>query len=169
MTARSHGRRPRTRPDPEATAFRVLAGRGLAAARLEKGLTQAQLAEAADTDEKIVSTIECGQSNCTIGYLEQVARHVAWDPRVLLDDAPPMISTPMRAQLVDVVEDFRRVVSHFKQEVEWSGRTVGDEPDEKVCADHGRQVAESKETRHCAWCGAPLTLDRRDGVTRGAP
>lgn len=53
--------------------IRVIAGEALAGARLNKGMTQSELAKASGVDQSDISRIECGEANPSVRTLQRLA------------------------------------------------------------------------------------------------
>jgi transcriptional regulator with XRE-family HTH domain len=64
--------------------IRALVGRNVRRARIEKGLTQEELAERAGTSQFYVSSLEAGRRNPTIGTLASLASALGVDHLDLL-------------------------------------------------------------------------------------
>jgi DNA-binding XRE family transcriptional regulator len=65
--------------------LRIRLGGALQRHRLQRGLTQAQLAEFADLSLKYVGEIERGEANTTLEVLERLAAAVGWSPMDALE------------------------------------------------------------------------------------
>lgn len=71
---------------------RQLVGHNIRRLRLEKGLSQAQLAKQAGINRAYLSTVENGKRNISIDNIVAIANAMALDPRRLLrplDQGPP--------------------------------------------------------------------------------
>lgn len=72
--------------------------------RLQRGLTQAELAEFADLSLKYVGEIERGEANTTLEVLERLAAAVAWNPMDALEGLREPLSEGVRLLLLDEVQ-----------------------------------------------------------------
>jgi transcriptional regulator with XRE-family HTH domain len=81
--------------------LRVRLGAALQKHRLQRGLTQAALAEYADLSLKYVGEIERGEANTTIEVLERLAAAVGWNPMDALEGLREPLSEGVRLLLLD--------------------------------------------------------------------
>jgi transcriptional regulator with XRE-family HTH domain len=84
--------------------LRIRLGAALQKHRLQRGLTQAQLAEFADLSLKYVGEIERGEANTTLEVLERLAAAVGWDPMDALEGLREPLSEGVRLLLLDEVQ-----------------------------------------------------------------
>jgi transcriptional regulator with XRE-family HTH domain len=84
--------------------LRIRLGAALQKHRLQRGLTQAALAEFADLSLKYVGEIERGEANTTLEVLERLAAAVGWNPMDALEGLREPLSEGVRMLLLDEVE-----------------------------------------------------------------
>ena len=84
--------------------LRIRLGAALQKHRLQRGLTQAELAEFADLSLKYVGEIERGEANTTLEVLERLAAAVGWNPMDALDGLREPLSEGVRMLLLDEVQ-----------------------------------------------------------------
>jgi transcriptional regulator with XRE-family HTH domain len=84
--------------------LRVRLGAALQKHRLQRGLTQAELAEFADLSLKYVGEIERGEANTTLEVLERLAAAVGWNPMDALEGLREPLSEGVRLLLLDEVQ-----------------------------------------------------------------
>ena len=87
--------------------LRIRLGAALQKHRLQRGLTQAQLAEFADLSLKYVGEIERGEANTTLEVLERLASAVGWDPMDALEGLREPLSEGVRLLLLDEIQKIR--------------------------------------------------------------
>jgi transcriptional regulator with XRE-family HTH domain len=87
-----------------ASILRIRLGAALQKHRLQRGLTQAELAEFADLSLKYVGEIERGEANTTLEVLERLAAAVAWNPMDALDGMREPLSEGVRLLLLNEVQ-----------------------------------------------------------------
>ena len=83
--------------------LRIRLGAALQKHRLQRGLTQAELAEFADLSLKYVGEIERGEANTTLEVLERLAAAVQWNPMDALEGIREPLSEGVRMLLLDEV------------------------------------------------------------------
>jgi len=83
--------------------LRIRLGAALQKHRVQRGLTQAELAEFADLSLKYVGEIERGEANTTIEVLERLAAAVQWNPMDALEGMREPLSEGVRMLLLDEV------------------------------------------------------------------
>jgi transcriptional regulator with XRE-family HTH domain len=64
--------------------MRRLVGSNVRRLRIERGMTQEQLAEASGIDQRYISGLENGRRNPTVVTLYELARHLGVEPAELL-------------------------------------------------------------------------------------
>jgi transcriptional regulator with XRE-family HTH domain len=84
--------------------------------RLQRGLTQAELAEFADLSLKYVGEIERGEANTTIEVLERLAAAVGWNPMDALEGLREPLSEGVRMLLIDEVQ---QILDRLKNMTKW--------------------------------------------------
>ena len=84
--------------------LRIRLGAALQKHRLQRGLTQAELAEFADLSLKYVGEIERGEANTTLEVLERLAAAVGWNPMDALEGLREPLSEGVRVLLLDEVQ-----------------------------------------------------------------
>jgi transcriptional regulator with XRE-family HTH domain len=84
--------------------LRIRLGAALQKHRLQRGLTQAELAEFADLSLKYVGEIERGEANTTLEVLERLAAAVGWNPMDALEGLREPLSEGVRLLLLDEVQ-----------------------------------------------------------------
>jgi transcriptional regulator with XRE-family HTH domain len=84
--------------------LRIRLGSALQKHRLQRGLTQAELAEFADLSLKYVGEIERGEANTTLEVLERLAAAVGWNPMDALEGLREPLSEGVRVLLLDEVQ-----------------------------------------------------------------
>jgi transcriptional regulator with XRE-family HTH domain len=83
--------------------LRIRLGAALQKHRVQRGLTQAELAEFADLSLKYVGEIERGEANTTLEVLERLAAAVQWNPMDALEGMREPLSEGVRMLLLDEV------------------------------------------------------------------
>jgi transcriptional regulator with XRE-family HTH domain len=83
---------------------RIRIGAALQRHRLQRGITQDQLAEHTDLSLKYVGEIERGEANFTIDKLERLAAAVGWDPLEVLEGVHESLSEGVRQLLLDEID-----------------------------------------------------------------
>jgi transcriptional regulator with XRE-family HTH domain len=96
--------------------LRVRLGTALYKKRLERRLTQVELAEMADLSVKYLGEIERGEANATLEALEAIARALEWDPMVAIEGPHEPVSEGVRVLLMAEV---RTTVDRFKTMLQW--------------------------------------------------
>jgi transcriptional regulator with XRE-family HTH domain len=96
--------------------LRIRLGAALQKHRLERGLTQAELAEYADLSLKYVGEIERGDANTTIEVLERLAAAVGWDPMETLEGMREPLSEGVRLLLLDEVQ---QILERLRNMTRW--------------------------------------------------
>jgi transcriptional regulator with XRE-family HTH domain len=96
--------------------LRIRLGAALQKHRLQRGLTQAALAEFADLSLKYVGEIERGEANTTIEVLERLAAAVGWDPMDALEGLREPLSEGVRMLLLDEVQE---ILVRLKNMTKW--------------------------------------------------
>jgi transcriptional regulator with XRE-family HTH domain len=96
--------------------LRIRLGAALQKHRLQRGLTQAELAEYADLSLKYVGEIERGAANTTIEVLERLAAAVAWDPMETLEGLREPLSEGVRMLLLDEVQ---QILDRLRNMTRW--------------------------------------------------
>jgi transcriptional regulator with XRE-family HTH domain len=84
--------------------LRLRLGASLQKHRLQRGLTQGELAEFADLSLKYVGEIERGAANTTLETLERLAVAVGWDPMDALEGMREPLSEGVRMLLLNEVQ-----------------------------------------------------------------
>ena len=79
--------KPRAARDPISAPMRRAFGRAFRAARLEAGITQAEIAARTDTDRGHIGRVENGKANVTVETMAELAKAVGLELQVVL--APP--------------------------------------------------------------------------------
>ena len=83
--------------------LRLRLGAALQRHRLDRGMTQAELAEFSDLSLKYVGEIERGDANTTLEVLERLAAAVGWDPMETLEGLREPLSEGVRLLLLQEV------------------------------------------------------------------
>jgi transcriptional regulator with XRE-family HTH domain len=96
--------------------LRVRLGAALQKHRLQRNLTQAQLAEFADLSLKYVGEIERGEANTTLEVLERLAAAVGWDPMEALEGLREPLSEGVRMLLLDEVQ---QILDRLRNMTRW--------------------------------------------------
>jgi transcriptional regulator with XRE-family HTH domain len=96
--------------------LRIRLGAALQKHRLQRGLTQAELAEYADLSLKYVGEIERGEANTTLEVLERLAAAVGWDPMDALEGLREPISEGVRMLLLDEVQ---QILERLRNMTRW--------------------------------------------------
>jgi transcriptional regulator with XRE-family HTH domain len=96
--------------------LRIRLGAALQKHRLQRGLTQAELAEFADLSLKYVGEIERGTANTTLEVLERLAAAVGWDPMDALEGLREPLSEGVRMLLLDEV---RQILERLRNMTRW--------------------------------------------------
>jgi transcriptional regulator with XRE-family HTH domain len=96
--------------------LRIRLGAALQKHRLQRGLTQAELAEFADLSLKYVGEIERGEANTTIEVLERLAAAVGWNPMDALDGLREPLSEGVRVLLLDEVQ---QILERLRNMTKW--------------------------------------------------
>jgi transcriptional regulator with XRE-family HTH domain len=91
-------------------------GAALQKHRLQRGLTQAELAEFADLSLKYVGEIERGAANTTLEVLERLAAAVGWNPMDALEGLREPLSEGVRVLLLD---EMRRILDSIRDMTKW--------------------------------------------------
>lgn len=96
--------------------LRIQLGAALQKHRLQRGLTQAELAEFADLSLKYVGEIERGEANTTIEVLERLAAAVGWNPMDALEGLREPLSEGVRLLLLDEVQ---QILDRLRNMTRW--------------------------------------------------
>jgi transcriptional regulator with XRE-family HTH domain len=96
--------------------LRIRLGAALQKHRLQRGLTQAELAEFADLSLKYVGEIERGEANTTLEVLERLAAAVGWNPMDALDGLREPLSEGVRVLLLDEVQ---QILDRLRNMTKW--------------------------------------------------
>jgi transcriptional regulator with XRE-family HTH domain len=96
--------------------LRIRLGASLQKHRLQRGLTQAELAEFADLSLKYVGEIERGEANTTLEKLERLAAAVGWNPLEALEGLREPLSEGVRVLLLDEVG---QILDRLKNMTKW--------------------------------------------------
>lgn len=95
---------------PAHAPLRHRLGEIVALQRRRRGLTQAELADAAGLSLKYLGEVERGEANVTIDVLERVANALGWDPNSLFAIEPPPIDERLRNDFIGEVNTLREAV-----------------------------------------------------------
>ena len=98
------------------SVLRIRLGAALQKQRLNRGLTQAQLAEFADLSLKYVGEIERGEANTSLEVLERLSIAVGWDPVEDLESIREPLSEGVRMLLLDEVT---QMVDRLRTMIRW--------------------------------------------------
>jgi transcriptional regulator with XRE-family HTH domain len=98
------------------SVLRIRLGTALQKHRLQRGLTQAELAEFADLSLKYVGEIERGEANTTLEVLERLAVAVGWDPMEALEGMREPLSEGVRLLLLDEVQ---QILERLRNMTRW--------------------------------------------------
>jgi transcriptional regulator with XRE-family HTH domain len=96
--------------------LRIRLGAALQKHRLQRGLTQAELAEFSDLSLKYVGEIERGEANTTLEVLERLAAAVGWDPMDALEGLREPLSEGVRLLLLDEVQ---QILDRLRNMTRW--------------------------------------------------
>ncbi len=96
--------------------LRIRLGAALQKHRLDRGLTQAELAEYADLSLKYVGEIERGEANTTLEVLERLAAAVGWNPMEALEGMREPLSEGVRLLLLDEVQ---QILERLRNMTRW--------------------------------------------------
>src|SRR5215207_6412417 len=96
--------------------LRIRLGAALQKHRLQRGLTQAQLAEFADLSLKYVGEIERGEANTTLEVLKRLAAAVGWNPMEALEGLREPLSEGVRVLLLDEVQ---QILERLRNMTKW--------------------------------------------------
>jgi transcriptional regulator with XRE-family HTH domain len=96
--------------------LRIRLGTALQKHRLQRGLTQAELAEFADLSLKYVGEIERGEANTTLEVLERLAAAVEWNPMDALEGLREPLSEGVRMLLLDEVQ---QILERLRNMTKW--------------------------------------------------
>ena len=96
--------------------LRIRLGAALQKHRLQRGLTQAELAEFADLSLKYVGEIERGEANTTLEVLERLAAAVGWNPMDALEGLREPLSEGVRMLLLDEVQ---QILDRLRNMTKW--------------------------------------------------
>jgi transcriptional regulator with XRE-family HTH domain len=96
--------------------LRIRLGVALQKHRLQRGLTQAELAEFADLRLKYVGEIERGEANTTLEVLERLAAAVGWNPMDALDGLREPLSEGVGVLLLD---EMQRILDSVRNMTKW--------------------------------------------------
>jgi XRE family aerobic/anaerobic benzoate catabolism transcriptional regulator len=96
--------------------LRLRLGAALQKHRLQRGLTQGELAEFADLSLKHVGEIERGAANTTLETLERLAAAVGWDPMDALEGLREPLSEGVRMLLLDEVQ---QILERLRNMTRW--------------------------------------------------
>lgn len=96
--------------------LRIRLGAALQKHRLQRGLTQAELAEFADLSLKYVGEIERGEANTTLAVLERLAAAVGWNPMDALEGLREPLSEGVRLLLLDEVQ---HILDRLRNMTKW--------------------------------------------------
>lgn len=91
------------RATPRSQGFRAYLGAAIHKRRMQRGMTQLRLAEAAGVSLKYVGEIERGEANTTLDTIERLAGALEWDPAIALDGGEP-ITESIRVMLIGETE-----------------------------------------------------------------
>jgi transcriptional regulator with XRE-family HTH domain len=94
---------------------RIRIGAALQRHRLQRGLTQDELAEFTDLSLKYVGEIERGEANFTIDKLERLAAAVGWDPLEVLEGVHEPLSEGVRVLVLDEIEKMLTELRNMKK------------------------------------------------------
>lgn len=96
--------------------LRMRLGAALQKHRLQRNLTQAELAEFADLSLKYVGEIERGEANTTLEVLERLAAAVGWNPMDALEGLREPLSEGVRMLLLDEVQ---QILDRLRNMTKW--------------------------------------------------
>jgi transcriptional regulator with XRE-family HTH domain len=96
--------------------LRIRLGTQLQRYRLQRGMTQAELAEHSDLSLKYVGEVERGDANTTIEVLERLAAVVGWNPMEALEGLREPLSEGVRLLLLDEVA---QIVDRLRNMTRW--------------------------------------------------
>ena len=96
--------------------LRIRLGTALQKHRMQRGLTQAELAEFADLSLKYVGEIERGEANTTLEVLERLAAAVGWNPMDTLEGLREPLSEGVRLLLLDEVT---QILERLRNMTKW--------------------------------------------------
>lgn len=96
--------------------LRIRLGTQLQKHRLQRGMTQAELAEFSDLSLKYVGEVERGDANTTIEVLERLAAAVGWNPMEALEGLREPLSEGVRLLLLDEVS---QMVDRLRNMTRW--------------------------------------------------
>lgn len=96
--------------------LRIRLGAALQKHRLQRSLTQAELAEFADLSLKYVGEIERGEANTTLEVLERLAAAVGWNPMDALEGLREPLSEGVRVLLLDEVH---QILERLRNMTRW--------------------------------------------------
>jgi transcriptional regulator with XRE-family HTH domain len=96
--------------------LRIRLGSALQRHRLQRGLTQAQLAEFADLSLKYVGEIERGEANTTLEVIERLAAAVGWNPMDALEGLREPLSEGVRLLLLDEIQ---QILDRLRNMTKW--------------------------------------------------
>jgi len=96
--------------------LRIRLGAALQKHRVQRGLTQAELAEFADLSLKYVGEIERGEANTTLEVLERLAAAVQWNPMDALEGIREPLSEGVRMLLLDEVH---QILDRLRNMTRW--------------------------------------------------
>lgn len=91
--------------EPASTRAHTLGMKNVRSIRLERGLTQAQLAEMAGINQATVSKVERGETNITMEVIEAIAAALRVEP-VQLFDLPELQARALAA--ISAIDPLRR-------------------------------------------------------------
>jgi transcriptional regulator with XRE-family HTH domain len=97
------------------SVVRIRLGASLQRHRLQRRMTQEELAEFTDLSLKYVGEIERGEANFTIDKLERLAAAVGWDPLEALEGVHESLSEGVRMLLLDEVEKMLTELRNMKK------------------------------------------------------
>jgi transcriptional regulator with XRE-family HTH domain len=98
------------------SVLRIRLGAALQKHRLQRNLTQAELAEFADLSLKYVGEIERGEANTTLAVLERLAAAVGWNPMDALEGLREPLSEGVRMLLLDEVQ---QILGRLRNMTRW--------------------------------------------------
>jgi transcriptional regulator with XRE-family HTH domain len=92
---------------PGLSILRIHLGAALQKHRLQRNLTQAELADYSGLSLKYVGEIERGEANTTLETLERLTAAVGWNPMEALDGSHEPLTEGVRQLLLDEVQQMR--------------------------------------------------------------
>ncbi len=140
-------------------------GPQLAAWRLARNLTQAQLAQKAHVSRPNLSAIEQGKRDITLGTLDALARALGVTPGKLLDEQPPL---PFRLDDRHLIDAVARAVVSGKRPFEAALNLYADDMAALITRKLGAARAPGlSRVSHLKWINGqrPQVLRRRYGAS----